>query len=66
MFPMMHDLYAVVAWRVWWAPWRWNLNAYWWTKANTIIPPDRIATNITKADCIGLMKLLGYEQEIKC
>jgi hypothetical protein len=28
-------------------------------------PFRTIATNITKAECIGLMKLLGYAQEIQ-
>lgn len=65
MFPASHDIYALVARRVWWAPWRWNLNVYWWIGLNNIRPLDDIATNITKAECIGLMKILGYEQEIK-
>jgi hypothetical protein len=66
MFPVAHDIYAVVPYRLWWAPWRWNLQVYWWTETNNITHPKPVATNITKAECIGLMKLLGYEQEIKC
>jgi hypothetical protein len=64
MFPLVHDLYAAVPSRVWWAPWRWSLDVYRWEGVNNITRPERIATNITKAECIGLMKVLGYEQEI--
>lgn len=66
MFPMLHEIYAVVPRRLWWAPWRWNLDAYMWGRTPlTIFPAQTIATNITKAECIGLMKLLGYQHEIK-
>ena len=64
MFPLVHDLYAAVPSRVWWAPWRWSLDVYRWEGVSNITPPERIATNIAKAECIGLMKVLGYAQEI--
>lgn len=71
MFPVSHDIYAVVPTRLWGAPWRWNLTVYRFvpnTAANHVAytEDEIVATNITKAECIGLMKLLGYEQEIKC
>lgn len=61
MFPIESAIYALVPYRLWWAPWRWNLGAYWWSDVGR----KPIATNITKAECIGLMKLLGYPYEIK-
>jgi hypothetical protein len=68
MFPMSSDIYAAVPSRVWWAPWRWSLEVMRWGSEapNTISWPQIIATNITKAECIGLMKVLGYEEEITC
>jgi hypothetical protein len=67
MFPMSHDIYAAVPSRVWWAPWRWELRVYWWSDVVRITPSHTtIATNISKAECIGLMKILGYEQESTC
>ena len=66
MFPIECDIYTVVPWRIWWAPWRWNLDAYMWERDPfAISEAQTIATNITKAECIGLMKLLGYQHEIK-
>lgn len=66
MFPVSHDIYAVVPIRLWWAPWRWKLQVYRWTELNNSMPSEYIATNISRAEVIGLIKLLGYEQEIKC
>jgi len=69
MFPTSHDIYAAVPSRVWWAPWRWSLSVVWWDVSqsdNYITATKDIATNISKAECIGLMKTLGYEQEITC
>ena len=57
MFPVSHDIYAVVPYRLWWAPWRWNLQVYWWTGINNITHPKPVATNITKAEVIGLIKI---------
>jgi hypothetical protein len=65
MFPMSHDIYAAVPSRVWWAPWRWSLAAIYWVNPADFTPLRTIATNITKAECIGLIKLLGYEHEIR-
>jgi hypothetical protein len=68
MFPMSHDIYAAVPSRVWWAPWRWSLVVVRWDRSRSedyITEFETVATNITKAECIGLMKLLGYEQEIQ-
>ena len=66
MFPMSHEIYAVVPTRLWWAPWRWKLRVYWWADVGRITPSHTtIATNITKAECIGLIKLLGYPYEIR-
>jgi hypothetical protein len=66
MFPMSSDIYAAVPSRVWWAPWRWTLDVYRWERDPFAISAARtIATNISKAECIGLMKTLGYEEEIK-
>lgn len=68
MFPIESDIYAAVPRRVWWAPWRWSLAVVWWdvsgSDAYTTTAED-LATNLTKAECIGLIKLLGYEQEIQ-
>lgn len=67
LFPMSHEIYAVVPWRIWWAPWRWALAAYMWERDPfAISEAQTIATNISKAECIGLMKILGYLEEIKC
>lgn len=66
MFPMSHEIYAVVPNRLWWAPWRWSLYVWQWASdVYGIEEPTRIATNITKAECIGLIKLLGYPYEIR-
>jgi hypothetical protein len=68
MFPMMHDIYAAIPSRVWWAPWRWSLAVVRWNRSRSndyITPFETIAINITKAEVIGLMKLLGYQHEIK-
>jgi hypothetical protein len=56
----------VVPHRVWWAPWRWALIVYWWVPGADISEGEPITTNISKAECIGLMKTLGYQQEITC
>lgn len=67
MFPIESDIYAVAAHRVWWAPWRWSLSAWRWSPNYfSIEDPARVAVNISKAECIGLMKILGYTNEIKC
>ena len=66
MYPIAHDIYAVVPHRVWWAPWRWELTVYWWVPDVGMSEGETLATNISKAECIGLMKTLGYEQEITC
>ena len=66
MFPMSHDIYAVVPVRLWWAPWRWKLQVCWWPEVDHLpVPPKYIATNISRAEVIGLIKLLGYPHEIK-
>jgi hypothetical protein len=67
MFPMSSDIYAAVPSRVWWAPWRWSLCVYWFQSRGAAVSfteDEIIATNISKAECIGLMKTLGYEEEI--
>lgn len=67
MFPAWHDIYAVLPCRLWWAPWRWELNTYWWlstTRGLVIGEPNPIATNISKAECIGLIKMLGYNKDL--
>lgn len=67
MFPIESDIYAATPWRRWWTPWRWSLDAYIWERDPfAISAAQTIATNITKAECIGLMKILGYPKEIKC
>jgi hypothetical protein len=66
LYPVSHDIYAVVPHRVWWAPWRWALTVYWWVPDVGVSGVETLATNISKAECIGLMKTLGYEQDIKC
>lgn len=66
MFPISHDIYAVEPFRLWWAPWRWALSVYWFGRDPfTISTPQTIATNISRAEVIGLIKLLGYPHEIK-
>jgi len=66
MFPLSDDIYAVMPWRRWWAPWRWSLNVYRWERDPfAISAAETIATNITKAECIGLIKILGYEHELR-
>lgn len=67
VFPLMHDIFAVVPYRLWWAPWRWKLKVCWWAEVDHFrsVPPKYIATNISKAEVIGLMKILGYEHEIR-
>lgn len=65
MFPLSHDIYAVVPTRLWWAPWRWALSVYWFGRNPfTISESQTIATNISKSEVIGLIKLLGYPYEI--
>jgi hypothetical protein len=71
MFPAESELYAAVPSRVWWAPWRWSLSVYWLLPSGAenyieYAEAEVIATNVTKAECIGLMKVLGYTQEITC
>ena len=63
MFPLTHDIFAVVPVRLWWAPWRWKLGVYWWVNRD-IGDPKYIATNMSKSEVIGLIKLLGYPHEI--
>jgi|LakMenE01Jun11ns_1017448.scaffolds.fasta_scaffold9949280_8 hypothetical protein len=65
MFPLSHDIYAAVPQRVWWAPWRWSLGVIYWRSPADFAPLRTIATNLTKAECIGLIKLLGYPHEIR-
>lgn len=65
MFPVSHDIYAVVPYRLWWAPWRWELGVYWWKNVHYVLPSERIATNISRAEVIGLIKILGYPHEIE-
>lgn len=66
MFPVEHDIFAAVPRRVWWAPWRWSLAVVWWgVSGSDAYTAEDLATNLTKAECIGLIKLLGYEQEIQ-
>ena len=65
MFPLSHEIYAVTPFRLWWAPWRWELRVIYWSHLDPKFFSDkRIATNISKAEVIGLMKLLGYPHEI--
>lgn len=65
MFPLTHDIYAAVPHRLWWAPWRWNLYVLNWSRTDPGFDPDKlIATNISKSEVIGLIKLLGYPHEI--
>lgn len=63
MFPMSNDIYAAFPTRLWWAPWRWSLSVCRWVDGNLNVT-ETIATNINKAEVIGLMKLLGYPHEI--
>lgn len=64
LFPITSSIYGVCPSRVWWAPWRWSLDVYYWTAHDTIADPLRVADNISKANVIGLIKLLGYPHEI--
>ena len=66
VFPMPHDIYAVVPYRLWWAPWRWRwrLVVYWWRDVHLGFLDQTLAYNISKSEVIGLMKLLGYPYEI--
>lgn len=64
VFPMPHDIYAVVPYRLWWAPWRWRLVVYWWRDVRLGFLDHTLAYNISKSEVIGLMKLLGYPYEI--
>jgi hypothetical protein len=65
MFPATSEIYAMVPWRIWWAPWRWSLDVWQWAyDVHGIEDVQRIATKLTKAECIGLMKILGYEEDI--
>jgi uncharacterized protein (DUF2237 family) len=65
MFPMSNDINAAFPTRLWWAPWRWSLSVCRWNDVyRNFNAPETIATNINKAEVIGLMKLLGYPHEI--
>ena len=65
MFPLMHDIYAVTPLRLWWAPWRWALHVYYFQEGIQRFPaPERLATNLSKSEVVGLIKLLGYHHEI--
>lgn len=65
-FPIDSDIYAVVPYRKWGAPWRWSLDVYMWNREPTAISEGQtIATNISKAEVIGLIKILGYPHEFK-
>ena len=67
--PMSHDIYAAVPTRLWWAPWRWALRVYWFhpsgaTNYISYTTDKTIATNVSKSEVIGLIKILGYPYEI--
>jgi len=66
MLPIESYIYAVAPRRLWWAPWLWSLTAWRWAgDYSSIENPELVATKLTKAECIGLMKILGYAQEIE-
>jgi hypothetical protein len=65
MFPIETDIYAACPTRLWWAPWRWKLHVHRWKRNPfTISAAETIATNLSWAEVIGLIKLLGYPHEI--
>ena len=65
MFPIENDIYAATPWRRWWAPWRWALDVHRWERNPfAISEAETIATNLSRAEVIGLIKLLGYPHEI--
>ena len=69
MFPLTHEIYAVAPTRLWWAPWRWALRIYWFRARSaasffSYIEDEIVATNLSRAEVIGLIKLLGYHHEI--
>lgn len=52
--PIDSLVYGYVPTRIWWKPWRFSLRALHY-KA----PDEIIATNLTHAECVGLLKILG-------
>lgn len=52
--PLMSGVYGYVPTRIWWKPWRISLRALHYNG-----PDEVIATNLTHAECMGLLKILG-------
>lgn len=68
LFPLSSDMYAATPFRLWWAPWRWALTVYWYRQLSgpyfdTV--DEVVATNISKSEVIGLIKLIGYPHELR-
>lgn len=51
------DVYGYVRTRIWWKPWRSNIRALYYDNRHDEV----IATNLTYAECVGLMKILGVQ-----
>ena len=51
------DVYGYVPTRIWWKPWRISLRALYYDGT----PDAVIATNLTHAECVGLLKILGVK-----
>jgi hypothetical protein len=56
MSPIESDVYGYVPTRIWWKPWRISLRALYYDRPDAII-----ATNLTHAECMGLLKILGVK-----
>jgi hypothetical protein len=55
--PLYSDVYGYVPTRTWWKPWRFTLRALYYD-----MPFDEvISTNLTRAECVGLMQLFGVK-----
>ena len=64
MMPLDSPWYALVPTRIWYKPWRWDLNGYLLhQRHNQAVvydsPDSRIASNIRHDEIIALMQIMG-------
>ena len=58
MLPLDSKYYALLPERIWWKPWRWDLNGV-LNSPHLDEHLTTIASNIRRDEIIGLMKIMG-------
>ena len=58
MMPLDNQYYALIPQRIWYKPWRWDLDAV-LNSPHLDEHSTTIVSNIRRAEIIGLMKIMG-------